>query len=780
MRDRPAVRPRARTRGGALDIGEGGIHPARMATAVPASPDATTIVRIPVTGMTCAACQANVQRALARAPGVAEATVDLMTATATVRYYATDATPTALVGVIRAAGYGAELPDASRTAFEAQARQDEAAAHEFRVLRRDAALALTAGAVMMGAMLLAPHAHGAAWWQLAVTTLVLGTAGRRFFTRAWAGLRHGTADMSTLVALGTGAAFVFSLVATLRPALFTARGLTPAVYYEAVVFILGFVSAGQALEARAKRQTADAIRALIHLRPTMARVVRNLAEVEVAIDEVVPGDVVSVKPGERIPVDGVVLRGASAVDESMLTGESLPVAKAAGDPVFGGTLNGTGAFRFKATTLGADSALARIVQLMRDAQGSRAPIQHLADRVAARFVPTVVGLALVTFATWWMVTGSPVRALTSAVAVLIIACPCAMGLAVPTAVMVATGRGAQFGILWKGGEALQRASEVTTVVLDKTGTVTEGRPIVTDVVMAEAFTADDPALWTAVRALEARSEHPTAAAITAESIRRGAPLVEVEGFRAVPGRGVAGLVEGRAVHVGTAGFLADEGIDPAALIDAADRLGASGRSTAYVAVAGTVVAVIGVADPLRPTSATAVAALRRAGLDVVLLIGDAPVVAEAVARDAGIDRVVAGVLPEGKVAEVRRLQAAGRVVAMVGDGINDAPALAQADVGVAIGSGADVAASAADVVLMRGDLDGVVTAIALARRTMRTMRQNLFWAFAYNVVGIPVAAGVLAPWTGWQLTPSLASAAMALSSVSVVTNALRLRTARLS
>ncbi|MFM8567385.1 MAG: heavy metal translocating P-type ATPase, partial [Gemmatimonadota bacterium] len=494
----------------------------------------------------------------------------------------------------------------------------------------------------------------------------------------------------------------------------------------------------------------------------------------------VPGDVVSVKPGERVPVDGVVLRGASAVDESMLTGESIPVAKSAGDPVFGGTLNGTGAFRLKATTLGADSALARIVQLMRDAQGSRAPIQHLADRVAARFVPTVVALALFTFVAWWMVTESPGRALTSAVAVLIIACPCAMGLAVPTAVMVATGRGAQLGILWKGGEALQRASEVTTVVLDKTGTITEGRPIVTDVVMAESPTVDDSAFWMAVRALEARSEHPTAAAFTAEAIRRGAPLVEVEGFRAVPGRGVAGMVDGRAVHVGTATFLADEGIDPAALTAVSDRLGASGRSTAYVAVAGAVVAVIGVADPLRPTSAAAIAALRGAGLDVVLLSGDAPVVAQAIAREAGITQVVAGVLPEGKVAEVRRLQAEGRVVAMVGDGINDAPALAQADVGVAIGSGADVAASAADVVLMRGDLDGVVAAVALARRTMRTMRQNLFWAFAYNVVGIPVAAGVLVPWTGWQLTPSLASAAMALSSVSVVTNALRLRTARLT
>ncbi len=742
--------------------------------------DATTTLRLPVTGMTCAACQANVQRALARAPGVADATVDLMTAVATVRYDAARATPTALVGVIRAAGYGAELPDASSTAFEAQARQDAATAHEVVARRRDAVIALTAGAVMMGAMLRAPHAHGAAWWQLAVTTVVLATTGRRFFARAWAGLRHGTSDMSTLVALGTGAAFAFSLVATLAPTVFTARGLAPAVYYEAVVFILGFVSAGQALEARAKRQTADAIRALIQLRPATARVVRNLAELEVPVDDVVPGDVVSVKPGERIPVDGVVLRGTSAVDESLLTGESLPVTKGAGDTVTGGTLNGLGAFRLKATTLGADSALARIVQLMRDAQGSRAPIQHLADRVAARFVPTVVGLALVTFAAWWALTGSPVRALTSAVAVLIIACPCAMGLAVPTAVMVATGRGARLGLLWKGGEALQRASEVTTVVLDKTGTVTEGRPVVTDVVSAPGASIDDPSLWTAVRALEARSEHPTAAAIAGEAVRRGAPLVEVEALEASPGRGVAGVVEGRPVRIGTAAFLAEHGVDPAPLADAAARLGEAGRSTAFVAWDGRLTALIAVADPLRASSAAAIAALRAAGLDVVLLSGDTPAVATAVAREAGIDRVVAGVLPEGKVAEVRRLQGAGRVVAMVGDGINDAPALAQADVGIAMGGGTDVAASAADVVLMRGDLTGVVSALALARRTMRTMRQNLFWAFAYNVVGIPVAAGVLAPWTGWQLTPTLASAAMAVSSVSVVTNALRLRTARLS
>ena len=749
--------------------------------------ESSTAVRLPVTGMTCAACQANVQRALARTPGVTDAAVNLMTAIATVRFDPAMVTPTGLVGVIRAAGYGAELPDPGRTAFEEQARRDAETAAEFAALRRKAIATGLVGALMMAvmpfAMPLAMRLPGHGAWlnplQLGVTLVVMATAGRHFYVRAWQGLRHGTSDMNTLVALGTGAAFLFSAVATLAPAVFTSRGVPADLYYEAVVLIIAFILAGNAFEARAKRDTAAALRALVQLQPKTARVVRNLAETEVPIDEVVPGDVVAVRPGERIPCDGTVTRGASAVDEAMLTGESMPVPKQAGDRVYGGTTNGTGTLKFKATTLGADSTLARIVRLMRDAQGTRAPIQHLADRVSAIFVPTVAALAVVTFIAWFLLAAEPVRAFAAAVAVLIIACPCAMGLAVPTAVMVATGKGAALGVLVKGGDALQRAADVDTVVLDKTGTVTAGAPVVTDVVRA-AGAPDDARLWRAIAAVERASEHPVAAAIVAEATRRQVPAAEVDAFRSHPGRGAEGTVDGLVVRVGSPAWLAESAVDLGPVAEAIARLADEGKTVVGVVCDGAAVAAIAVADLLRPTSREAVARLRGLGLTVVLLTGDDARVAAGVARAAGIDHVVAGVLPEGKVAEVKRLQAAGHVVAMVGDGINDAPALAQADVGIAMGSGADVATDAADVVLMRGDLRAAADALALARRTMRTMRQNLFWAFAYNVVGIPVAAGVLYPAFGLLLSPVLASAAMAFSSVSVVANALRLRAARLT
>ena len=734
--------------------------------------------RIPVTGMTCAACQANVQRALQREAGVTEAAVNLMTAIATVTYDPQQVTPTGLVGAIRAAGYGATLPDTARSAIVEQERRDAETAEEFASFKRKAIATGVIGVVMMAAMPIAHHLPWATLVQLLVTLGVMTTAGRHFYVRAWQGLTHRTADMNTLVALGTGAAFLYSLVATLLPSVFSSRGIPADVYFEAVVLIIAFILTGNAFEARAKRNTAVALRALVQLQPKTARVVRNLMEREVPIDEVVPGDVVAVKPGERIPVDGVVLRGESAVDESMLTGESIPVAKQQGDRVFGGTMNGTGAFRLTATTLGADSALARIVQLMRDAQGSRAPIQQLADRISAIFVPVVVAIAALTFVTWVLVAQEPVRAMAVAVSVLIIACPCAMGLAVPTAVMVATGRGASLGVLIKGGEALQRAAEVDAVVLDKTGTVTEGRPVVTDLVRVDDALTDETML-ALVAAVERRSEHPLADAIVREAATRGFTLGEVEGFASLTGRGARGTVEGRTVLVGNAAALAEQGIDAGALIREAHRLADAGRTVLFIAIDGRAVGVIAVADPIRPTSREAIAVMRARGLEVVLLTGDEARVGEAVAREAGIARVVAGVLPEGKVAEVQRLQREGRVVAMVGDGINDAPVLAQADVGMAMGSGADVATDAADVVLMRGDLRAAAQALALAHRTMRTMRQNLFWAFAYNVIGIPVAAGVLYPTFGILLSPVVASAAMAFSSVSVVTNALRLRGARL-
>ena len=769
-----------------------------MAGPVPRPSSAATIApvtaRIPVTGMTCAACQARVQRTLQKHPGVTDATVNLMMANATISYDPAQVSPAALVAAIQGAGYGAEVPPPERSAFEEQEARDAATAEEFRTLRTKA---VVSGAIGLAAMVAMPWMHHYAWapWLLlALTTGVMLTAGRHFYLRAWAGIRHGGTDMNTLIAVGTGAAWLHSVIATVAPAFFTSRGVPADVYYEAVVLIIAFILTGNAFEARAKRRTAVALRALVQLQPRTARVVRQGQEREVDIAHVLVGEVVAVRPGERIPVDGVVADGASAVDESMLTGESLRVAKRAGDRVIGGTMNGTGAFRLTATTLGRDSVLARIVTLMRDAQGTRAPIQHLADGLSAVFVPTVMAIAAVTFVAWYLLadTAPAVRGFAAAVSVLIIACPCAMGLAVPTAVMVATGRGAELGVLIKGGEALQRAGDVTTVVLDKTGTVTEGKPTVTDVVLAGAAVGDaggrqagsadafdETRLLALTAALERRSEHPLADAIVRHAAARGLVLGEVEGFASATGRGATGVVDGVMLAVGNAALMADFAIDVTPLAADAARLADAGRTTMYVAADGALAGLIAVADPLKPASREAIAGMRAMGLDVVLLTGDHERTARAIAREAGIDHVVAGVLPEGKVAEVTRLQAAGRVVAMVGDGINDAPALAQADVGMAIGTGTDIAVEAGDVVLMRGDLRAATQAVRLSRRTMRTMRENLFWAFIYNVIGIPVAAGALYPAFGWQLSPVLASAAMAFSSVSVVTNSLRLRRARL-
>ena len=777
-----------------------------------------TRVTVPVSGMTCAACSARVQRALQKTPGVADASVNLMLRNAVVDFDAGVVEPSDLVDVIRETGYGAELADPGRTALEEQAAQDRAQQDEFVELRRKALTSL--GAAAIGMVVSMPvmsasvgGAHGTTtdavvrwshraidpflegllpwlyaanprtltWGLFLLTALIMAWAGRHFYVRAWAAFRHHSADMNTLVAVGTGAAFLYSVVATVAPQVFTSRGLSPDVYYEAVLFIIALVLVGNAFEARAKRQTSAALRALADLQPKTARIVRDGAEREVPMEEVTEGDIVLVRPGERVPVDGEVVSGASAVDESMLTGESLPVEKRAGDAVIGGTVNRTGAFHYRAHHLGADSVLARIVRLMRDAQGSRAPIQQLADRISGVFVPVVLSLAVATFVAWYLLAGdaSAVRAFAAAVAVLIIACPCAMGLAVPTAVMVATGKGAEAGVLIKGGEALQRAGDVSTVVLDKTGTVTEGRPAVTDAVPAPAFDMSAERLLGLVASLEAASEHPLGEAIVRHAGERGIPLAAVEGFDAVTGQGAVGVVEGHALAVGNERLMAEYAIDVSPLGPDAERLAASGRTTMFAAVDGQLAGLFAVADPVKDTSRAAIARLRRMGLDVVMLTGDNARTADAVARTAGIDRVVAGVLPDGKVAEIRRLQGEGYVVAMVGDGINDAPALAQADIGLAIGTGTDIAAEAADVVLMRGDLDGVASAIALSRRTMRTMRQNLFWAFVYNVVGIPVAAGVLYPSFGILLSPILASAAMAFSSVSVVTNSLRLRRARL-
>ena len=739
-------------------------------------------VTLPIGGMTCAACQSHVQHSLAAVPGVIAAHVNLMTRSARVQFDAAMTSPTQLVQAVRAGGYQAEVPCEGLSPFEEQAQQDQANLQEQRALFAKASLALAIGASAMAAMLLAPHAAHA--WvdggQLVGALIVMSWAGRHFYVRAWGSFVRRSADMNTLVAVGTLSAFAFSLVAQVAPQMFTFRGLTPEVYYEALIFIIGFVLLGHALEARARGHTSRALRALAGLRARTARIEREEGQIiEVALADVRSGDVVLLRPGERVPVDGEVIDGESTIDESMLTGEPIPVTKCAGDQVVGGTMNTTGALRIRATALAERSVLAQIVKMMREAQSSRAPIQQLADRVSAVFVPVVMALSAATFVVWLLASGDPVRAMVAAVSVLIIACPCAMGLAVPTAVMVATGKGAQLGVLVKGGAALQQAARVDTVVLDKTGTVTEGHPAVTDIVRIGAV-PDHEALRLAA-ALEARSEHPLAAAIVRcaayqasaqdASTHERAPAVSA--FLARPGEGVVGVVDGRRVVVGTAALMGELGFDLRARA-AASKLADQGRTPIFVAVDDALALVLGLADPVKPSSSAAVAHLRALGARVVLLSGDRAQTAVAVAREVGIDEVLADALPADKVRAIRRMQQEGRVVAMVGDGINDAPALAQADVGMAMGRGADVAIEAADVTLLRSDLLAVVDALALSRATMRIMRQNLFWALAYNAIGIPVAAGVLYPLAGVMLSPVIASVAMALSSVSVVGNSLRL------
>ncbi|MGI9141313.1 MAG: heavy metal translocating P-type ATPase [Gemmatimonadaceae bacterium] len=774
-----------------------------------------TKVRIPVTGMTCAACQSRVQTALQKQPGVEDAAVNLMMGNATITYDPSTTTPERLVGAVRDTGYGAELAAENASAFDEQEARDLAQTEEFTDLRRKAIVSGVAGVIAMVLSMplmsaAAGHGHGPVadpfmrwtmtsltpWLQsiapwlysiptqplsyalLLLTAGVMLWAGRHFYTRAWKAFRHHSADMNTLIAVGTGTAFLYSLLATVWPNFFVSRGVAPDVYYEAVIIIIALILAGNALESRAKKQTSAALRGLANLRPKTARVLRSGKELDIPVDGVEPSDTIVLRPGERVPVDGEVISGESAIDESMLTGESLAVAKKQGDRVIGGTVNLTGSVQYRATTLGSESVLSQIVKLMRDAQGSRAPIQRLADKVSGIFVPIVISIAILTFVAWFVMADSApaARAFAAAVAVLIIACPCAMGLAVPTAVMVSTGKGAEHGVLIKGGEALQRAGDLRTIAMDKTGTVTEGKPTVTDVVLAPGGPAENETrLLRLAASLEGSSEHPLADAVVRYAEERGIQRAPVDSFATVTGKGLSGVVDGGKVAVGNQAMMADAGADAATLRSEADRLAGEGKTPVYAAIDGKLAGLLAIADPIRSTSREAIIQLRGLGLDVVMLTGDNERTANAIAREAGIERIVAGVLPDGKVAEIKRLQSAGKVVAMVGDGINDAPALAQADVGMAVGTGTDIAAEAADVVLMRGDLRSVVTAIRLSRRTMRTMKQNLFWAFIYNVIGIPIAAGVLYPVFGLLLSPILASLAMAFSSVSVVANSLRLR-----
>ncbi len=627
---------------------------------------------------------------------------------------------------------------------------------------------------------------GVNWLQLALTTPVVFYCGWQFYRGAWAAFRHRAADMNTLIAVGTGAAFLYSIAATIAPKFFeSAAGMMRAsqasapmipVYFEAASVIIALILLGRMLEARAKGSTSDAIRRLVGLQAKTARVVRDGREMDIAVEEVVPGDIVTVRPGEKIPVDGVVQDGSSAIDESMLTGESLPVEKRAGAEVFGATLNKTGSFRFQATKVGKDTALQQIVKLVEDAQGSKAPIARTADVISGIFTPIVICIAIATFVVWFVAAPVDTRftfALVNFVAVLIIACPCALGLATPTAIMVGTGRGAENGILIKGGESLETAHKLNTIVLDKTGTITRGQPSLTDVLAAGDMSESE--LLRLAASAEKGSEHPLGAAIVGAAESQGIALSNVSNFNAIAGHGLEAEVDGRRLLLGNLKLMRDRQIMLDGFDERASLLAAEGKTPMYASVDGKFAGIIAVADEIKPESKEAVRAMQRLGIEVVMMTGDNQRTADAVARQVGIERVLAEVLPEGKTDEIKRLQNEKRIVGMVGDGINDAPALAQADVGIAIGTGTDVAIEASDITLIRGDLRGVVTAIALSKQTIRIVKQNLFWAFIYNIIGIPVAAGLLYPFTGWLLSPVLASAAMSLSSVSVVTNSLRLR-----
>ena len=769
----------------------------------------STTCTIPVSGMHCAGCSSRVQQALERTPGVSAANVNLMTNSATVDFDPSAVTPQRLIEAIRESGYGAELPTERENTTELIDRQDAARRDEIRELQRKFSVSLAVGILAM--LLSLPLASAdpgttqdplmrvmmplsrmlerivpdiadvpADVWRyllLVLTIPVVGWAGRHFYSRAWTAARHRIADMNTLIALGTGAAFLFSLAMTLADDWFAARGVRPQVYYEAVVWIIALILLGNLLEARAKNRTWEALRRLIALRPRTARVLRGAEEQTVSLDDLRVGDRVLVRPGETIPADGVIVEGSSHVDESMLTGEPEPVRKTIGDSVVGATLNRNGALQLRITSTGEETVLARIIRLVREAQGSKPPIQRLADRISAVFVPVVLVGAMLTFGIWLLFGPAPsyLHALVAAVTVLIIACPCAMGLAVPTAVMVATGRGAELGVLIRGGEALERTGDVDVVVLDKTGTITEGRPAVGSVsAVAESGLSAERVLQLAA-SVERFSEHPLGEAIVAEAERRTIPLLSVTAFESRTGRGVEGVVDGHHVTVGNLALMRDAKVDPRGL---ASQAGRSDATQIYLAVDGRAAGLITVSDPVRSSSAEAVRQLKQLDLDLVLLSGDNQRTTSSVAHLVGIDQVVAEVLPAGKLQEIRRLQQQGKSVAMVGDGLNDAPALAQADIGIAMGGGTSVAVEAATVTLMRGDLMGVVDGIALSRQTMRIIRQNLFWAFIYNLIGIPIAAGVLYPRFGLLLSPAMAAAAMAASSVSVVSNSLRLRNYR--
>ncbi|MGJ5632551.1 heavy metal translocating P-type ATPase [Nostoc sp. CALU 1950] len=736
-------------------------------------------------GMSCASCASSIEDAINSVPGVDECIVNFGAEQATVKYDPKRTDLEAIQEAVDAAGYSAyPLQEQNLMAGEDDVEKRHRLRESRDLMRKVAVGGIISTVLVIGSLPMMTGLHlpfipawlHNPWVQLILTTPVQFWCGYSFYINGWKALKRHAATMDTLIALGTSAAYFYSLFPTLFPSFFINQGLTPDVYYETAAVVITLILLGRLFENRAKGQTSEAIRKLIGLQAKTARLIRNGREVDVPIEEVIIGDVILVRPGEKIPVDGEVIEGASTIDEGMVTGESVPVKKQAGDEVIGATINKTGSFKFRATRVGSDTVLAQIVQLVQQAQGSKAPIQRLADQVTGWFVPAVIAIALLTFIIWFNFTGNVTLALITTVGVLIIACPCALGLATPTSVMVGTGKGAENGILIKGAESLELAHKIQTIVLDKTGTITQGKPTVTDFVTVNGTAnGNEMRLVQLTASVERNSEHPLAEAVVRYAQSQEVELAPVKEFEAITGSGVQGIVSGHLVQIGTQRWMSELGIDAQGLQQDKERLEYLGKTAIWIAVDEQIQGLMGISDAIKPTSIQAIRALQKLGLEVVMLTGDNYRTAETIAREVGIKRVLAEVRPDQKAATVQKLQSEGKIVAMVGDGINDAPALAQADVGMAIGTGTDVAIAASDITLISGDLRSIVTAIQLSRATIRNIRQNLFFAFIYNVAGIPIAAGILFPIFGWLLNPIIAGAAMAFSSVSVVTNALRLR-----
>ncbi len=735
-------------------------------------------------GMSCASCANTIEDAISSVPGVSECSVNFGAEQAAVSYDQKKTDIKTICDAVDAVGYSAQpMPDdvfAADDDAELQTRQAENRELVTKVWVSgiiSAILVISSLPMMTGLPIpFIPTWLHNPWLQLLLTTPVLFWCGASFFINARKALRNHAATMDTLVALGTGSAYLYSLFPTIYPQFFTAQKLPADVYYEVAAVVVTLILLGRLMENRAKGQTSEAIRQLMGLQAKTARVVRNGKEVDIPISQVIAGEVILVRPGEKIPTDGEIIEGSSTIDEAMVTGESVPVKKQAGDEVIGATINKTGSFKFRATRVGKDTFLAQIVLLVQQAQGSKAPIQQLADQVTRWFVPAVMAIAIATFIIWYNIMGNVTMAMITTVGVLIIACPCALGLATPTSIMVGTGKGAENGILIKGADSLELAHKLNTVVLDKTGTITQGKPTVTDFVTVNG-TANSNELKLLLQAasVERNSEHPLAEAVVQYAQSQGIELTDSQEFEAVAGSGVQGYVSNQQVQIGTHRWMNELNIDSSALQKDWERLEYLGKTVIAIAVNGKIEAIMAISDAVKPSSVNAIRTLQKMGLEVVMLTGDNRRTAEVIAREVGIKRVFAEVRPNQKVETVEKLQSEGKIVAMVGDGINDAPALAQADVGMAIGTGTDVAIAASDITLISGDLQGIVTAIQLSRATIANIRQNLFFAFIYNVAGIPIAAGILFPFFGWLLNPIIAGAAMAFSSVSVVTNALRLR-----